>query len=199
MLGLYLHRQSPVHSLPAGAKLLALFAAATGLFYLVDPLAQLAVALTLPALFALARLSPAIWWGQLRPLMLLLAILFLAQGFLGDWLMACAITLRAASLMLLAALVTLTTRADDMIDAVERVLRLARPIGVNPAKVSLMMVLTIRLVPVLVSVVEEIRTAQRARGAERSGIALLVPLMVKILRLGDQLAEALEARGYDPR
>ncbi|HYD64830.1 energy-coupling factor transporter transmembrane component T, partial [Azospirillum sp.] len=97
-----------------------------------------------------------------------------------------------------ATLVTLTTRVSDMVETLERALAWLRPLGVNAGKVSLMLALTIRLVPVLLAQAQEIRMAQRARGVERSAVALLVPLMVKTLRMADDLADALEARGYDP-
>jgi biotin transport system permease protein len=75
---------------------------------------------------------------------------------------------------------------------------LLRPLGVNPAKLALMLALTIRFIPLLAEQVREVRMAQRARGVERSIAALFVPLLVKIFTMADDLAAALEARGYDP-
>ena len=39
--------------------------------------------------------------------------------------------------------------------------------------------------------------AQRARGLDRSAIALLVPLLIKTLKMADNLSDAIDARGYD--
>jgi biotin transport system permease protein len=40
-----------------------------------------------------------------------------------------------------------------------------------------------------------IREAQRARGLDRSLVALVVPLLIRGLRSADALTEAIEARG----
>lgn len=199
MLGLYLHRVSPVHALPVGVKLAALAAAATGAFFVSDPVVLGVALAACPALFALARLPMHTMLGQVRPLLPVLLLFFAVQALSAGWAAGVAMVARFALLVLLAALVTLTTRASDMIDTVERALGRLRPLGVNAGKVGLMLVLTIRLIPVLLDLVSEIRMAQRARGVERSALALLVPLMVKVLRMADQLSDALEARGYDPR
>jgi biotin transport system permease protein len=108
------------------------------------------------------------------------------------------IVLRFVILIALAALVTLTTRVSDMVDALERGLRPLRIVGINPDKTSLMISLAIRFVPVLMEQVRSIQEAQRARGLERSVIGVAVPLIVKTLRMANSLTEAIEARGYDP-
>jgi biotin transport system permease protein len=106
--------------------------------------------------------------------------------------------LRFTILVSLAVLITLTTRISDMVDALESGLRPLRVLGVNPAKISLMISLAIRFVPLLVDLVREIRAAQQARGLERSIAAVAVPLIVKTLRMASVLTDAIEARGYDP-
>jgi biotin transport system permease protein len=199
MLGLYLHRRSPVHALPVGWKLAGLAISATAAFLVSDPLTLGAALAACLALFALARLPPRAPLDHLRPLLPVLVPLFALQAAFIGWEAAASMTTRFALLVLLAALVTLTTRVSDMVDALERALGVLRPLGVNAGKVSLMLALAIRLVPVLVELGREIRMAQRARGVERSAAALLVPLTVKALRMADDLSDALEARGYDPR
>ena len=68
-----------------------------------------------------------------------------------------------ATLVLLAALVTMTTRTTDMVDAVVGLCRPLRRVGVDPERVGLMLALGIRSVPVVVGLAEEVRDAQRAR------------------------------------
>lgn len=199
MLGLYLHRDSPIHAMSAGWKLLALAITATAAFYVTDLFVLAAALAGCVGLFALARLPLRTAWDQLRPLAPVLVFFFAVQAaFVGAHAGGVMVG-RFALLVLMAGLVTLTTRAMDMIETLERGLAVLRPLGVNAGKVSLMLALTIRLVPVLLDLVQEIRMAQRARGVERSALALLVPLMVKTLRMADNLSDALEARGYDPR
>jgi len=198
MLGLYLHRTSPVHAVPAGWKLAGLATAATAVFFVSSPAVLGAAVLASLALFVLARLPARTAADQLRPLAPVLLVLFAAQAAFVGWEAASVVTARVCLLVLLSALVTLTTRASVMIETLERALGVLRPLGVNAGKLSLMLALTIRLIPVLFDLVQEIRMAQRARGVERSAVALLVPLLVKTLRMADGLSDALEARGYDP-
>ncbi|WP_343055043.1 energy-coupling factor transporter transmembrane protein EcfT [Azospirillum oleiclasticum] len=200
ILGLYLHRDSPVHRWPAGAKLAALVAATVGLLAWPGWTGPLAGAALVLWLLRLARLPVKTVLTQLRPLFLIMLIFFGVQALFtdGGWREGLVTTLRFAVLVLLATLVTLTTRIGDMTAVFERVFAVLRPLGVDPEKMALMLALTIRLIPLLVGQVQDIRMAQRARGVERSVLALLVPLVVKVLGLADALTEALEARGYDP-
>ncbi len=101
-------------------------------------------------------------------------------------------------MLLLAGLVTLTTRSSDMIAAVERGLAILRPIGVNPAKIGLAFSLALRFIPVLAKATQEVREAQKTRGLERSILATAIPVAVRTLKMGDEIAQAIDARGWDP-
>jgi biotin transport system permease protein len=195
MLGLYLHRESPVHRLPTGTKLASLLLAAAALLIWPMPWLLGAAGLLCLGLMIAARLPLGAMVSQLRPLLVVLAPVFVVQVVFTDWQEALSVVGRCGVLVLLATLVTLTTRVSDMMETLERSLRPLRPLGINAGKVSLMLTLVVRLAPLLVDLGQEIRLAQRARGGERNPGALLV----KTLRMADTLAEALEARGYDPR
>ena len=107
-------------------------------------------------------------------------------------------TLRLLALLLLAVLVTLTTRPSDIVAAIERALSpFDRWIAVE--KVSLAISLALRFIPVLARMAAETREAQWARGGERSVLAVLAPLIIQTLKMADQVAEALEARGFGTR
>ena len=72
-----------------------------------------------------------------------------------------------------------------------------RFVGVDPARVGLLLALGIRCVPVVVGLAHEVRDAQRARGLAASPRAFVVPLIVRSLRHADALGEALVARGAE--
>ncbi|CAO3437505.1 energy-coupling factor transporter transmembrane component T family protein [Azospirillum doebereinerae] len=200
MLGLYLHRDSAVHRWPAGVKMGGLLAVTAGVMALPGAWGAAVAGALGVGFLATARLPVGMVLRQLRAPVVLLALLFGVQALLAGtgWEEAAVAVARFAALILLATLVTLTTRVADMIDLFERVFALLRPLGVNPAKLALMLALTIRFIPLLAEQVREVRMAQRARGVERSIAALFVPLLVKIFTMADDLAAALEARGYDP-
>ncbi|MCQ8781173.1 energy-coupling factor transporter transmembrane component T family protein [Mangrovibrevibacter kandeliae] len=196
MIGsLYLPGRSPLHRLPAGLKAAALPVFGTVLF-LVERIVPLAAALALViALHALARVPPRLVLRQLRPAAGILLVLFLSQLWLADLSEATVLVLRFVVLILAAALVTLTTRSADLVAALERALRPLGMLGADPRKFGLAIALTLRFIPVLAVVAEEVREAQRARGRDRSILALAVPLIVRTLKLADEVAEAIDARG----
>jgi biotin transport system permease protein len=197
-LGLYLHRDSPVHAVPAGAKMLGLLAAGTGLLLFPSlPVLACALGATL-GLYALARLRPREVAPVLRLSAFVLVPLFALQALLSGWVPALEAVLRLAVLVLLATLVSLTTRASDMLEALERALRPLARFGLNPARLGLLLSLTLRFIPLLATWLREIQEAQRVRGLERDPLAVLVPLLVKTLRTADTLADAIDARCFDP-
>ncbi|MFS2009041.1 energy-coupling factor transporter transmembrane protein EcfT [Azospirillum sp. CT11-132] len=200
MLGLYLHRESVIHRLPAGVKLGGLLLVTVAVLALPGAWGALAAGLIGTAVLVAAKLPTGRVLAELRAPVIMLTLLFGFQALLagGGWEETAVALARFAALILLATLVTLTTRVMDMVDLFERLFGLLRPVGVNPAKMALMLALTIRFIPLLGEQVREVRMAQRARGVERNIAALFVPLLVKILTMADDLTAALEARGYDP-
>jgi biotin transport system permease protein len=196
-LGLYLPGTSPVHRMRAGAKLMLMIAAGAGSVFLDHPW-QVAVALAaVLAGYLVAGLTLGTAWRQVRPLVWILGFVAVFHVVLSGWEEAVVFLGVIVSLVLLAALVTLTTRTTDMVDAVVGGLRPFRRVGVNPERVGLLLALGIRSVPVVVGLAEEVRDAQRARGLTASPRAFAVPLIVRSLRHADALGDALVARGVD--
>ncbi|WP_062017317.1 energy-coupling factor transporter transmembrane protein EcfT [Aureimonas sp. AU4] len=191
---LYRPGRTPAHRLPAGAKLAALAAIGTVLFlFPADWLSVGALALALATVGAMLG-----WRFAGRTLRTSAPIILLVAGF-QFWFAggesALVFGSRLAALLLLAALATATTRPSDIAAAIERLVApVLRPLGVDPARVGLAVGLAIRFVPVLAAVASEIREAQAARGLDRSLVALAVPLVVRTLKMADEIAEAIDAR-----
>ncbi len=198
MLGLYIDRDSVIHTLAPGVKMLALALWALALIAVDDWRVLAAVLTAVLCLFVVARLPAREVVAQLRPVLFLALFFFAVHALLVSWQSGLVTVLRFTVLVSLAVVITLTTRVSDMVDALESALRPLRFIGINPAKISLMISLAIRFVPLLIDLVREIRAAQQARGLERSVTAVAVPLIVKTLRMASVLTDAIEARGYDP-
>ncbi|MDP9408399.1 MAG: energy-coupling factor transporter transmembrane protein EcfT [Actinomycetota bacterium] len=197
MAGVYVPGASPLHRAPPAAKLVALALAALGLLQLQAPLPlALALAACL-AMYAVARIPGRMAVHQIRPALLVLGAIFAAHALIATPADGAVVVLRLVTLILLAALVTMTTRITDMLDVIERACRPLARVGVDPAKVGLVLALSIRFIPVLADQAKEIREAQRARGAHRAPRPLLVPLLIKTLRLAHDLGEALDARGFE--
>ncbi len=199
MIALYIHRDSPLHGLPPGAKLAGLALAGAGVF-LLPGLAWQAGALALVALlYPLARLPVGEIARALQPVIVLVVAICAFQWFVAGPLAAAAIGLRIITLVLLAALVTLTTPFSGMIDAFTRAASFVRPLGINPHKVGLAAALAVRFIPVLLADYREIQAARQARGARAPGLFAAGPLLIKTLRMAGTLADAVEARGFDNR
>ncbi|WP_311878706.1 energy-coupling factor transporter transmembrane component T family protein [Microbacterium forte] len=103
-------------------------------------------------------------------------------------------TSRVASLLLLAALLTITTRMGDLLAVLHRMLRPLRRLGVDADAVAMTISLTLTMIPVVAGFAHAVREAQRARGV-RPGLRTTVPLMVRTLRHADEVGDALAARG----
>lgn len=196
-LGLYVPGASVVHRMRAGTKLAVMLLAGAGSVLLDRPW-QVAVALLLVLTgYAVARLPWQTPLRQARPLLWILGFVAVFHVLSSGWERAAVFVGVILTLVLLAALVTLTTRTTDMIDAVVRALQPFRFLGVHPERLGLLLSLGIRSVPVVVGLAEEVRDAQRARGLSASPRAFAVPLIVRSLRHADALGDALVARGAD--
>ncbi len=194
---------SPLHRLPPEPKLLSLLIAGSTLFLVADWRWLLAICAFVCLLYVLAGIGGRTLWDQFRPAVLLLGMLLAVQLLFGDPGQGIAMVLRFAALILLAALVTLTTRNSDMVAALERALGPLSRLGVDPAGISLAISLALRFIPVLGERVTLIREAQRARGLDRNLLAVAVPLLVRCLLMADAVADAIDARSAegddDPR
>lgn len=200
MDSLYVAGDSWLHRLSAGFKLAALVLAGALLFLVTDWRALLACAVV--AMLVMSS-SGAGWrrlWRQLRGLLLLVLLVFVAVWVFDGLARASAMLFRLATLISLAMAVTLSTPSAALLDVVEWLLApLDRRGWVDSAKVGLALSLTLRFIPEIQRRLQDIRDAQAARGIRANPVSLAVPLVVAILKSADAIAEAIDARGYPPR
>jgi biotin transport system permease protein len=195
--GVYVPGRSPLHRLPAGVKLLGLAALCTVLVLLRTPLEMGVAAVVVVVLFAVSGVGAGVAWAQVRPVRWFAVALFAVQAVFADLPSAFTSVSRVVLAVALAGLVTVTTRTAAMLSVLERGLSPMRWVGLDPFRLSLLLSLTIRSVPVMADLATRVREAQRARGVEWSVRAFAVPLVVSALRHADALGEALSARGLD--
>jgi biotin transport system permease protein len=198
MIALYRPGTSRIHRLPAGPKLVALMILALAISILATNAWYLAAASALVfAGYLVASLGIAELLRQLYSLRWLIAVTLITQLVFLPVAVAATNTGRVVVVVLLASLITLTTRTGDLLDAIERGLGPLRRFGVNPARIGLLLAMTISAVPVIAGFASTIRDAQRARGARPRLHILAVPLLVMSLKHADDLADALIARGAE--
>lgn len=200
MLSLYLPGESLVHRAPAGLKLGLLAALGVGLFLTERPAV---VAGALAGAVAVGVAVAGLPWRalavQVRPVWLWLALLLAFHLVVTDVRTGTVAVLRLLALLVAAAVVTATTRVTALVAVVERLASPLRLVGVRPARIGLVLAMTLRFIPLVAEQAAGIREAQAARGADRLRWGMAVPLLVKVLRTATTVGEALDARGADER
>jgi biotin transport system permease protein len=195
MIQSYRTGTSIVHRMPAGPKL-ALFAmlALVSSAYPHDGWSVTASLVVVCALYLLAGLPVKALIVEAWRLRWLVLVLGSALWIFVSPLTAWVSTTRVTSLLLLAALLTITTRMGDLLAVLHRMLRPLQRLGIDADAVAMTISLTLTMIPVVAGFAHSVREAQRARGI-RLGLRGTVPLMVRTLRHADEVGDALAARG----
>jgi energy-coupling factor transport system permease protein len=135
------------------------------------------------------------WWRVMRLLWPTLLLFAVIVGFGGGPEAAAGAVLRLLALVTASVLFFAATPPEELGDAL-----LAS--GLSPQLVFLMEG-TFRFTPAMADLAREVREAQESRGIRldgfyllRNGSALLTPLLASVMRFADDLAEALEIRGF---
>ncbi|MGB3683606.1 MAG: energy-coupling factor transporter transmembrane component T [Rubrobacteraceae bacterium] len=215
--------ESPLHVLDPRAKILGVAILVVGLFLVDSITGFLAVAGALAALVAVGRIPLFTFLRLLRPVLFIVAltavfqILFSREGpalfgwgileiHAGGVETGVFLAMRILLLVSAANLLTATTAPVSLADGIEDLLSPLKKLGFPAHEVAMMMTIALRFIPTLYEEARKITTAQAARGADyedgglirraRALVPVLVPLTVGAFRRADELAEAMESRGY---
>ena len=194
-LGLYRPGTSLLHRSPIGAKLSALMALSVAVVLLRGPVGALVLLGLAVTASLVARIPVRAWLLGLLPILVTAAGLGAYQWWARGPALAIEVCADLVTLVVAAGVVTATTPADRMLDALERAARPLRHVGVRPDIVALSVALMLRTIPALVQTAGEVRDAARARGLERDPRARLVPVAVRTVARARACGEALAARG----
>ncbi len=114
--------------------------------------------------------------------------------------------LRLFLLVIGTSLMTLTTTPNQLTDGMEVGLRWMKKIHIPVHEIAMMMSIALRFIPILMEETDKIMKAQQARGADfeegklhervKALIPIFIPLFVSAFRRANDLAMAMEARGY---
>ena len=221
-LGQYYPADSVIHKLDPRVKLLGTLLYIISLFVFGKPGNYIAAALFLIIIIRLSKVPVKFMVKGLRALFILMMItaafnLFLTPGTPICHIWKLTITaegLRVAILMLIrivllvlgSSIMTLTTTPNDLTDGMEKGLGFLKRIHVPVHEIAMMMSIALRFIPILMEETDKIMKAQSARGADfdsgnliqkaKSLIPILVPLFISAFRRANDLAMAMEARGY---
>lgn len=117
-------------------------------------------------------------------------------------------SIRLVIVVLISTLLTLTTKPSDLTLALESLFKPFKKIGLPVSELALMISIALRFIPTLFEETQKILKAQASRGVDiKEGkfkdkvmqlISLLVPLFILSFKRADELANAMEVRGYIP-
>ncbi|WP_010652065.1 energy-coupling factor transporter transmembrane component T family protein [Oceanobacillus massiliensis] len=128
------------------------------------------------------------------------------EVYSGGVIQGLAISVRFFLLILITSLLTLTTTPIEITDAIEDMLRGLKRLKFPVHELALMMSISLRFIPTLMQETDKISRAQASRGVDfktgpikeriKAVVPLLVPLFVSAFKRAEELAMAMEARGY---
>lgn len=113
---------------------------------------------------------------------------------------------RLCLLVIISALLTFTTSPTQLAHGLEALLAPLQRVGLPVREFALVMTIALRFTPALLDEIDKIVKAQQARGVDmrsrnplrqmRSWTPLFVPIFVAAFRRADELATAMDARGF---
>jgi energy-coupling factor transport system permease protein len=118
------------------------------------------------------------------------------------------IVFRLILMIALTLILTASTRPLDLTYAIEWYLTPLKVIRFPSHEVAMTMSIALRFIPTLLDETNRIMKAQASRGVDfihgklkekiRAIVSLIVPLFISAFQRSEELANAMEARGYDP-
>ena len=222
-VGQYIPGRSFLHQLDARAKLPCLFllmatvigaSSPWGYALVLAVLALLVLVSRLPLRAAVAPLRGLFWF--LLVVFLMNALFFGGEEVLASWWIfrlsqegirqGFRVVSNLLLILILGNLLAMTTMPTQVTTALASLIKPLKFIGVPTEDVAMIISIALQFIPTFLEETELIRMAQIARGArfeskkllERAAsfIPLVVPVFIAAFRRADELALAMEARGY---
>ncbi|MEG0365064.1 MAG: energy-coupling factor transporter transmembrane component T [Erysipelotrichales bacterium] len=224
-IGTYLPYNSIIHKINPLAKIISLILLLVGVFLIKDLKLYLVAIVLVFILVKVAKLSILRLMKSLKILMFMFIFLFIINLFIikrGDLLynffgleiysgalyQTLLIFFRLMLMVFLSSILTMTTKPLDLTLGIEQSLTPLKKIGFPAHAVAMMISIALRFIPILVDETNKIMIAQTSRGVDfqaskikekiQAVISLLIPLFVSAFKRAEDLANAMEARGYNP-
>ncbi|USK75226.1 energy-coupling factor transporter transmembrane component T family protein [Peribacillus frigoritolerans] len=223
IIGRYVPANSLMHKMDPRAKLLLVFLFVCVVFLANNVVSYGLLAVFTILLIGLSKIPLRYLYNGLKPIFFLIVftfllhILFTKEGELlfeygwfeiyeGGLIQGFFISIRFTLLILVTSLLTLTTSPISITDGMEELLGPLKKWKMPIHELALMMSIALRFIPTLMEETEKIMKAQTARGVDfssgpikdrvKSIVPLLVPLFVSSFKRAEELATAMESRGY---
>lgn len=225
-LGRYMPLNSVVNRMDPRAKILILLILMIAIFIPAGFWGYIPIVLFILAALKLSKLSIRFALRSMKPMtfmmifLLIINILVMKTGtlwFKWGWftiysdavIQTLYIVIRLTLMIILTTILTASTKPLDLTLGLEKLLKPFEAIGLPAHIIAMMISIALRFIPTLIEETQRIMNAQASRGVDLENgtlkekimavLALIVPLFVSAFDRADQLANAMEARGYDPQ
>ncbi|MBD8868984.1 energy-coupling factor transporter transmembrane component T family protein [Nocardioides donggukensis] len=195
LLGSYQPGGTWLHRLPASAKLWGLLVLGVVVVAVRGPVSTMLFLAGALGLVAWSGAGLRLFLGALRGILVVVVLLGAYQAWQHGWPRAVESVGDLVALVLLATVLTVTTRIDEVLDAITRGLHPFARLGVDPEKVALAFSLMLRAIPTTIEIADQTRDAAVARGLQRSLRARLTPVVIRVVAHARATGDALHARG----
>lgn len=223
IIGKYVPRKSLIHQMDPRAKLLIVFLFVLIVFLANNTMTYGLLGLYILIIVLLTKLPIRYLFNGLKPVLWILFFTFLMHviltkegpiifqfGFVKVYedgvRQGVLITLRFIFIIIMTTILTLTTTPIEITDGMETLLSPLKKWKLPVHELALMMSISLRFIPTLMEESDKILKAQMARGVDFSAgslkkrleaiVPLLVPLFINSFKRAEELATAMEARGY---
>ena len=223
IIGQYVSASSLLHRLDPRSKLISVFILVFIIFLANNWLANGIIILFTLTMVLLSRVPLLFIYKGTKPILWLVLFTFILHLFMtreGNIIYSLGfitiyeeglkqgifIAIRFITIIMLTSLVTLTTKPIDLTDGLEMILNPLKKVGLPAHELALMMSIALRFIPTLMQETEKIMKAQMARGVDfttgpwgkriKALLPLLIPLFISAFKRAEDLALAMEARGY---
>lgn len=225
VFGSYVPVKSILHRLDPRIKLIMCIIYVILIFFVNNFLAAIWLLLALLAAIKLSNVGLRQYWQGIKPLFLIILItvafqILFSSGGKTYWhwgIMAITrdglinsliIFYRFIVIITASTVLTATTQTFKIADALAWLMKPLQVIKVPVNQITLMLSIALRFVPTIMDETNKIMKAQRARGINFNAgnlltrikhlVPILIPLFVNSFKRAEELATAMEARGYDP-
>ena len=204
-----------IHKLDPRAKLFSLLFIISAVFPAKNPAWLAFWAVALIALVYASKIPARVVLKAARPVLFLvvftfafnLVMTYFTKSFAAAFWSAFFMAARLLVLMFFAVMLPLTTAPLELADGLDALLRPLEKFHFPAHESAMMIGMALRFIPLLMQEADKITRAQLSRGARldegnifqkvRAFFPVLIPLFVIIFRRADDIAIAMEARGYD--
>lgn len=224
-LGRYLPLDSCIHKMDPRAKIMAMLFAMIAIFIDTGYLGYAIIGVIVVIIALLGKLKMSFLWRSMKPMLFMLLFLFvinllvikegtilLSLGsfhiYSGALTQTLYIVIRLALMIMITTILTATTKPLQLTLGIEDLLKPFQVIHVPAHQIAMIISIALRFIPTLIEETQRIMKAQASRGVDmeegklmekiRAILSLIVPLFVSAFQRAEDLAYAMEARGYIP-